>query len=388
MVSSRTPRKRDLAEPLFRAARSVSGTRRRVTTAEVEEFRKELGREQSWSPGASAFEEFTDLVPAHERVPEEATQVERAASPSIPPLLPRSVPPSVAPAGRASMPSIPVLPSPWIGSAPSVPPPPSLWVPTVESTPPDGAPAVVAPPRASVAIATDSLRVGMLSTIAGFVDAAGFLTLFGLLPAHMTGDLVWAGAAVAQNADVGWVVRFAMLVLFIASVAITAVAARVVRRRGQSPLASLLSLMTIALGVFCAAGTVLGPLVTAPNGVATLFISGTGVMAMGIQNTIMREALGTLCPTTVMTGNLTQVTMDVVEIVFTAFDSPMRRPARRRKDAVARIKRFGLPIATFSAGCLTGAFVTTAMGFSSLAFPTIASLALTVHAFYVARRRP
>jgi uncharacterized membrane protein YoaK (UPF0700 family) len=260
-------------------------------------------------------------------------------------------------------------------------------VPAAESIPPAPLlPKKIAPVAKSALTSSDALRVATLSSVAGYVDAAGFLSLFGLLPAHMTGDLVWAGAAVADRADVGWLVRIAMVLLFVSSVAVAAVAARIVRRRGQSPLPSLLSLMTIALGVFWAAGMALGPLMTGPEGTATLFISGAGVMAMGIQNALMREALGALCPTTVMTGNLTQVIMDTVELVFASFDAPARRPERRRKEALARIARFGLPVVSFTVGAVAGACATNALGFMSLAVPTLLSLLLTAHSFRVARQ--
>lgn len=322
----------------FRPARSVSGTRRRVTPADLHEFEK--------------------------------------AQSSAPP-----------PAPRGSYPSIPALSSPWLSSPPSAPPP-SPWVPAIESTPPPAqTPAKASRSLARVQpVSSESLRVGVLSSVAGYVDAAGFLSLFGLLPAHMTGDIVWAGAAAVDRAELGWLVRIAMVMMFVGSVAVAAVAARVVRRRGQSPLASLLALMTIALGVFWASGSMLGPYISGPDGIATLFISGAGVVAMGIQNALMREALGTLCPTTVMTGNLTQVTMDVVELVFTSFDVAARRPDRRRREAMVRLTRFGLPVVSFSAGALAGAFATTSFGFASLSVPTIASMGLTAHAFYLARR--
>ncbi|HEX4339923.1 MAG TPA: YoaK family protein [Polyangiaceae bacterium] len=343
---------------LFRPARSISGTRRRVTTDELEQFKKE--QDPPWAPGP----------PPWSQSPLE---------------LPRSdAPPPPAPAG--SRPSMPALRSPWLASEPSIPPPPSLWVPVIESTPPTEAVKVAAPAASrSPLIANDALRAGMLSSIAGFVDAAGFLALFGLLPAHMTGDIVWAGAAVAERASIGWLLRIAMVFLFIASVVVAAVAARIVRRRGQSPLASLLSLMTLSLGVFWAAGAFLGPYMTGPEGTATLFISGAGVFAMGIQNAIMREALGSLTPTTVMTGNLTQVTIEVVELAFASFDSPARRPQRRRKEALSRLARFGLPVISFTLGAAAGALSTNALGFTALAFPTAASLLLTAHSFRAAR---
>jgi len=344
--------------PFFRPARSISGTRRRVTTDELEKFKKE--HLPGWTPGAQDLGEASIDISKDEPPPR---------------------------ARASSRPSMPPLDSPWVSLAPSMPPPPSLWVPAVESVPPPspGVDKIAMPPAARAkGISKDSLRAGMLSGIAGFVDAAGFLALFGLLPAHMTGDIVWAGAAVADSAALGWFIRIAMLLLFVGSVAIAAVAARIVRRRGQSPLPALLAFMTLSLAVFWAAGAYLGPLMNGPDGTATLFISGAAVFAMGIQNAIMREALGTLCPTTVMTGNVTQVTMDLVELAFAAFDSPVRRPARRRKEALARIARFGLPVASFTVGALAGAFTTNAFGFEALVIPTLGSLLLTVHSFRVA----
>jgi uncharacterized membrane protein YoaK (UPF0700 family) len=330
----------------FRPARSVSGTQRRVTPDELAEFQN----------------------------PE--LQDPRGLA---------SVPPPVRRDG--SRPSIPVISSPWVSTVPSGHPPPSPWVPLLESLSPPAAQLKAPAARSARApgAVNDAIRVGTLSAIAGYVDAAGFLSLFGLLPAHMTGDLVWAGAAVVDRADVGWMLRMAMMGLFIVSVAAAAVAARVVRRRGQSPLASLLSLMTLALGVFWAAGLVLGPLISGPEAAATLFISGAGVIAMGFQNALMREALGKLSPTTVMTGNLTQVTMDLVELVFARFDVAARRPDLRRKEAMARLTRFGLPIAAFTVGAVVGTIATNSFGFASLAVPTIASLALTMHSFRVAK---
>lgn len=347
----------------FRPARTVSGTRRRVTTDELEQFRKE--HKPSWPAAPQAW-----------------------APPSEPPRV--DVPPLSVPASpRAPMPSMPAPPSPWVSEPPSAPPPPSPWVPALESIPP----APLAPKRATplsrapqALSANDAIRVATLSSVAGFVDAAGFLSLFGLLPAHMTGDLVWAGAAVVHRAAAGWLVRMAMVMLFVGAVAGAAVAARIVRRRGVSPLPSLLSLMTIALSVFCAAGIALGPLMTGPEEMATLFISGAGVVAMGIQNALMREVLGALSPTTVMTGNLTQVIMDVVELLFASFDAPARRPERRRTEALARIERFGLPVASFMCGAVAGACATNAFGFKSLAVPTLLSLLLTAHSFHVSRK--
>ncbi|MDF2696306.1 MAG: permease, partial [Labilithrix sp.] len=169
-----------------------------------------------------------------------------------------------------------------------------------------------APPLAPWSGAVERAGIFVLSAVAGYVDTAGYLTLYGLFTAHVTGNFVTAGAALAQHAPDGVVARLAMLPIFMAAVAATTLGARAVRRKGRSPLAPLLAAMTVALALFWAAGVLLRPQASSPDAWAVITIGGTGIAAMGVQNALMREALGTSAPTTVMTGNLTQVTIDLV----------------------------------------------------------------------------
>ena len=92
----------------------------------------------------------------------------------------------------------------------------------------------------------DALGVIVLSGVAGYVDTAGCLTLFGMLTAHVTGSLVTAGALAAEHPKLGAMARLAMLPIFMVTVAVTALFVRRRKRRGASALVPLLALMTSA----------------------------------------------------------------------------------------------------------------------------------------------
>jgi uncharacterized membrane protein YoaK (UPF0700 family) len=206
----------------------------------------------------------------------------------------------------------------------------------------------------------------ILSAVAGYVDTAGYIALYGLFTAHVTGNLVTAGAAVARRASEGVAARLAMIPIFMISVAATTIAARAVRARGRDPLFLLLAAMTAALALFGWLGVALAPFVTGPDAPAIVAIGGAGVAALGVQNALMREALATLPPTTVMTGNLTQLTIDLVALASRGGG------ASERAAAEARARKFAPSLLAFVAGAALGAWATGAFGLASIAGPTAA----------------
>jgi uncharacterized membrane protein YoaK (UPF0700 family) len=174
-----------------------------------------------------------------------------------------------------------------------------------------------------------------------------------------------------------------------ASVAATALFARAIRRRGNAPLVALLALMTLALATFCATGVALRPFAKGPDEWSVVLTGATGVIAMGVQNTLMRDALSSLSPTTIMTGNLTQFTIDLVEILLpTGRDADLQKRARVRMEVAARLVKFGIPLAGFVLGATLGAMVTSSFGLWSIALPTVIVGGLTVVAWRRARMSP
>jgi uncharacterized membrane protein YoaK (UPF0700 family) len=210
-----------------------------------------------------------------------------------------------------------------------------------------------------------------LSLVGGFVDTAGFIMLFGLFTAHVTGDMITAAAAIAAGPDLGAWGKITMVPVFIISVGFITLFTRSIKRRGAATLAPLFAMMTLALGLFCLAGEILHPFAKNADSVAVAVIGGFGVAAMGVQNALMKGALRSFAQTTLMTGNLTQFTIDLVDFIFPPADkyNKKERARLRRIAAPAMIKSF-FPLFGFIAGAALGAWLTKLYGFRSLLAPT------------------
>ncbi len=234
--------------------------------------------------------------------------------------------------------------------------------------------------RAAIALGNEALGSVVLSTVAGYVDTAGFLALFGLFTAHVTGDLVTAAATMAEGPNLGAGVRLAMIPIFMVTVAVITLFARAIRRRGAATLAPLLALMTVMLALFCLAADMLGPYVKHPDSWAVAVIGGLGVIAMGVQNALMKGALRSFAQTTLMTGNLTQFTIDFVEFLFPAERGNPRQRAKARHEAARHARKSGFPLLGFMVGAALGAWLTKKYGLRSIAAPTlvVAILAMIV----------
>ncbi|XGV96847.1 MAG: YoaK family protein [Leptolyngbya sp. BL-A-14] len=226
------------------------------------------------------------------------------------------------------------------------------------------------------ALRNERFTTTLLGWVAGYVDTAGFLGLDGLFTAHVTGNLVVAGVEFAgKGGDAVWV-RLAMIPVFIAAVVTTTVGAR----QQQLRLSSLLWFEAIALLAFLGVSTTIKPDVTTHAANLPLFLAGsTGVFAMGIQNALMRESLGTLAPTTVMTGNLTQLVIDIVQLVLARYNHRQQKPVLQ-PEVRTRIAKFGSALFGFSVGAASGGVITRWIGLGSILLPAIAIAGLAMQA--------
>ncbi|HEY6559276.1 MAG TPA: YoaK family protein [Polyangiaceae bacterium] len=230
-----------------------------------------------------------------------------------------------------------------------------------------------------------NITVGVLSAVAGYVDTAGFLALFGLLPSHVTADLVTAAAGASLRPQGGLISRVLMIPLFLLAVVGSTVVARALRRRGVNTLTPLLAFMTLALAVFCGGGVLLDRFVDGSENWAVFLSGGSAIVAMAIQNTIMRVALKHVCPTTVMTGNLTQVTVDMVEYLLLTLESKRDANQEARRQIGDRIVKFGVPVAAFMIGAVSSAYLTRHFGLMSIVLPTCVVAVLTLTSWRTAR---
>jgi uncharacterized membrane protein YoaK (UPF0700 family) len=229
--------------------------------------------------------------------------------------------------------------------------------------------------------------VTLLSTVGGFVDTSGFIALFTLFTAHVTGDLITAAAALTEKLDVAGIVRLLMIPIFMLTIALATLFLRFIRRKGATSIAPLLAIETVLLAGFAAAGHFLHPLALNANSWGVALIGGIGVAAMGIQNSLMRGALRSFSGTTMMTGNLAQFTIDFVERFFPPkSDNPSEKKLLRAKCG-ARMRKSGFPLLGFMVGAAAGAYLTKVYGLISIVVPAGIVAVLTVITLVRSRRR-
>jgi uncharacterized membrane protein YoaK (UPF0700 family) len=88
--------------------------------------------------------------------------------------------------------------------------------------------------------------------------------------------------------------------------------------------------------------------------------------AMGVQNAASRLVYGELAPTTVMTGNVTQLVIDSVDVLRGAADAAVKQ----------RFEKFLWPIVAFGTGAICGAFAGVHLSLWALALPAAILLLL------------
>ncbi|UVS98149.1 YoaK family protein [Burkholderia glumae] len=218
----------------------------------------------------------------------------------------------------------------------------------------------------------------LLAFVAGYVDTLGFVALFGLFVAHVTGNFILIGAGIA-GAGGGVLVKLLAFPAFVAGI----VGARITAGATAEPAAgggamarhagALYGLQFALLAAFMLAGVGAAPVVgiDAPLAIACGLL---GAAAMGVQNAHAKLATRGLAANTVMTGNVTQAVLDVCELV-----APGSSPARRR-DTRGRLARMLPPIAAFALGAGGGALGWRAASFWALGVPLVLLAALALAA--------
>jgi uncharacterized membrane protein YoaK (UPF0700 family) len=150
----------------------------------------------------------------------------------------------------------------------------------------------------------------LLSVIAGAVDVIGFLSL-GVFTAHVTGNIVVIGALMVRHNRVNPAQVLAIPV-FILAVAATWLIAKASGRRGTGlmrPLLLFQFLLITGLLIFSA----LTKPAADPHGSMATVAAMIAVTAMACQFALLRLSLPVAPSTAVMTGNLTNAVLGLVD---------------------------------------------------------------------------
>lgn len=205
----------------------------------------------------------------------------------------------------------------------------------------------------------------LLAFTAGFVDTTGFIALFGLFTAHVTGNFVLIGASFAEFKP-GILAKLLALPVFVIAVAAARLYVLQRLKRGADGAAGLLLAELLLLGVFLLAGVAAAPFTNA-DAPLTILTGQVAVIAMAIQNAASRTVFARLSPTTVMTGNITQIVIDLVDLVGAV---------SARVEVKARLKKMAPPVLTFVLGAMAGALGYVAVGFWCMVMPMVSIAAV------------
>jgi uncharacterized membrane protein YoaK (UPF0700 family) len=201
----------------------------------------------------------------------------------------------------------------------------------------------------------------LLSFNAGYVDTAGYLALQGLFTAHVTGNFVTLGASLALGTS-GAVAKLLALPTFCAVVIATRLLNTWLSERHRPALDALIALQVLLLIIGSALAIQFGPFHDTDAWRAVL----TGMVlvgAMAIQNAFHRVHLGSVPPSTIMTGTTTQVMIDLADRIY--------GPKGNDAQSSSRLLQMAAAIAVFAIGCGAAALMYRLFGVWCFAVPPI-----------------
>ena len=209
----------------------------------------------------------------------------------------------------------------------------------------------------------------LLSVIAGMVDLIGFLTLGRIFTAHVTGNLVVAAATAVHGGS--WNLAQALAIpVFMLAVAAAWLIARVSGLHGIALTRLLLVIQFLLLLAVLAFSVTTAPSAD-PRGLMAGIAVMIAVCAMAFQYALLRLALPKAVSTGVMTGNLTNTVLSLMELLSP--QQPLLPVDRERLKSSLRL------LVGFLAGCLIAAVGVSFMGDWTWSIPTLlAAFAIAV----------
>jgi uncharacterized membrane protein YoaK (UPF0700 family) len=199
----------------------------------------------------------------------------------------------------------------------------------------------------------------LLSIIAGFCDTLTFVTS-NEFSAHVTGNFIVFAYDIIKRADSESWMKLLSFPVFVAAII---VGGWVIIKLSQK-----YSILIFEGSILMVSGTIM--LVIRYLNIDSIWLTHTVILlivfAMGLQNAFgKRFSKNTYGPTTMMTGNVTQASLDLWEIVKDKFKNDV---------ALKSLKNLSYTIGGFLIGCLIGAVAGEFIGLSAAILPGIVLL--------------
>jgi len=198
----------------------------------------------------------------------------------------------------------------------------------------------------------------ILASVAGYCDTVTFVSANELFSAHVTGNFIVFAYDIIKGSDVSAWIKLITLPVFIASV----ISGGYINDKTESKYFLLLAegILLLISGI-AAIGLKAG--IFSDQQLVMYTIVMIIVFAMGFQNTFgklfSKETHG---PTTMMTGNVTQASLDLGNILRAKFSDT---------SISLSFKKQLTTIGGFLVGCLSGAIIANKLGLASVILPGV-----------------
>ena len=222
--------------------------------------------------------------------------------------------------------------------------------------------------ESNVLVRMESWLPTLLSAVAGMVDVIGFLSL-GLFTAHVTGNLVVIAALLVRGGppNMGQILAVPVFVLAVAAVWLIA---KALERRGPALARPLLLIQFLLLGCVLVFSVSYPPSAN-PHRLMAVVVAMFAVSAMGCQFAFLRLGLPGSPSTAVMTGNLTNLALSLLDTIFP--NQPLTEGANERLKKTLKV------VVGFFVGCIVGAAAVSILGDWAWLLPVVlAGAALTI----------
>ena len=218
-----------------------------------------------------------------------------------------------------------------------------------------------------------------LAWVAGDIDAIGYLVLFHLFTAHMSGNSVGMGLYLGQQQWGEALHRAFPIPMFIFGIALSTVLTEIVVRRGtRSSFALLIGIEAILLLIFLLFGSQVMHDGSISAGPLWEFytLAALPAIAMGIQSATLRRVGGQTIHTTYVTGMLTRLTEEATLYALWLHDHLRRKSqvhlgkllrVSSRQQSLNRALLFGGIWSSYIVGAIIGGYTELHWGLWSVA---------------------
>ena len=220
-----------------------------------------------------------------------------------------------------------------------------------------------------------------LASVAGFVDAVGYITLDRLFTAHMSGNTARLGVFLGHGDFPAALPMVAAVTLFVLGIALGTVAGELAARRGVRSIAAvILGLQAVLLAAFM----LYGSLALRGDGVNDHSLRGFYVLAalaivsLSFQTCAIKQVAGKTVRTTYLTGVLTNMTQEAINYLFWLRDGDRREREGylervlglgSRRESLERAALLGGIWCLYLAGAVGGSYAESLWRYWSLVFP-------------------